>query len=309
MDIFYTLLGLILIVLGGEYLLKSAVGISNRMNLSKVVIGMTVVSFATSAPELIVSIDAALLSHPDIALGNVVGSNIANLGLVLGIIALIGPVKVGKDFFRIDWLWMLTATILLFWMIFFDGLLSGWEGAFLFFLLIVFIVSLFRIKRAPIDLDIEQFQFPLYLLVGYLIVGGVCLWLGSLWLIDGAVGLAKKIGVTDRVIAISLVSVGTSIPELVASIIAVIKKEKGISLGNLLGSNVFNIFAVLGITSMIHPIKIIDNRLLSLDLWWMMGICVILPILVLLTKRNVFSLWKGILLLIIYVCFLWMLFR
>ena len=309
MDLFYILLGLILLVLGGEYLLKSAVGISCKMNLSKVVIGMTVVSFATSAPELIVSIDAALLSHPDIALGNVVGSNIANIGLVLGVIAVIDSVTVEKNFFRMDWLWMLVATLVFFLMIFFDGFLSRSEGVLLFLLLIVFVVSLLRIKRTT-DVDLgEKSQVSLYRLIIYLIIGGVCLWLGSEWLIGGVVALAKKIGVTDRIIAISLVSVGTSIPELITSIIAVIKKETGISLGNLLGSNVFNIFAVLGITSMIYPIEVIDQRLLSLDVWWMIGICLILVPLVLLPKRKIFSLWKGNILLIIYIAFLWALFR
>ena len=134
------------------------------------------------------------------------------------------------------------------------------------------------------------------------------MWLGSEYLIDGAVGLAKKIGITDRIIAISVVSIGTSIPELVTSVIAIAKKEKGISLGNLLGSNVFNIFAVIGITSIIHPIKVIDQGLFSSDLWWMIGVCSILAPLALLPKRNSFYLWKGIVLLIIYMCFLWTLF-
>ena len=173
MDLFFTLLGLILLILGGECLLKSAIGISNKMKLPKIVIGMTVVSFATSAPELIVSINAVLLSYPDIALGNVIGSNIANLGLVLGIIAVIFPVSVEKNFFRIDWLWTLASTFLLFSMIFFDGFLSRWEGFLLFLLLIIFVLSLLRGKRAvDIDADLEGNEKPIYIFLGYLILGG-----------------------------------------------------------------------------------------------------------------------------------------
>lgn len=300
--------GLILLILGGNWLLKSAVALSLKLNISKVVIGMTVVSFATSAPELIVSINAALNGSPDLALGNVIGSNIANLGLVLGITLLLGTMKVEKNFYKIDWPVMMIASALLFLFLANDKVILQYEGVLLFSFLVLFLIYLLRSQK-NIDLDdLEEGDVPLsgFKTIIFLIIGGLGLWGGSELLIKGATSLALDFGVTERVIGVTVVSIGTSVPELAASIIAVIKKEKAISLGNLIGSNIFNILAVIGITSIITPISLSDERLLTSDIYWMLGISFIILPMVLFPKKYRLNWIEGSLLLIAYCAFIYM---
>lgn len=307
MNFILIILGLVLLVFGGNWLLKSAIALSLKLNISKAVIGMTVVSFATSAPELIVSINAALNSSSDLALGNVIGSNIANLGLVLGITLLLGTMKVDKSFYRLDWPIMIIASTLLFFFLANDTIILRLEGVLLFSFLIVFLIYLLKTQK-KIDVDELEDVAPLsnIKILIFLIIGGVGLWSGSELLINGATELAKDFGVTERVIGVTVVSVGTSIPELAASIIAVLKKEKAISLGNLIGSNIFNILAVIGITSIITPISLSDERLLSNDIFWMLGISFIILPMVLLPKKYILTWKQGSILLITYCAFIYL---
>jgi cation:H+ antiporter len=300
--------GFIFLILGGNWLLKAAVALSLKLEVPKIVIGMTVVSFATSAPELIVSINAALNGFPDIALGNVVGSNIANLGLVLGITLLLSKIDVQKSFYKTDWPVMMIASVLFCFFIYDDKKIVAYEGMIMFSFLILFLIYLLRFqKQAVVDeMPEDDEPLPLYKTLLYFTIGGVGLYIGSELLINGATTLAKDFGVSERIIAITVVSVGTSIPELAASVIAVLKKEKAISLGNLIGSNVFNILAVLGITSMITPIQVIDERLLTTDILWMLAISFVVLPLVFIPKGLRLN-WKdGILLLTGYVVFLYL---
>ena len=299
--------GLVLLILGGNWLLKSAVAMSLKLNIPKIVIGMTVVSFATSAPELIVSINAALSGAPDLALGNVIGSNIANLGLVLAITLLLSKIEVQKSFYSTDWPVMMIASVLLFVFIAFDKVIVFYEGLLMFIFLLIFLVYLLRFqKQAVVDeMPEDDKPLPLYKMVSFLIIGGAGLWGGSELLIRGATSLALEFGVSERVIAVTVVSVGTSIPELAASVIAVLKKEKAISLGNLIGSNVFNILAVLGITAMITPIPVSDERLITNDIYWMLGISFLILPLVFFPKGLRLN-WKdGLILLVSYIAFIY----
>ncbi|WP_209404393.1 calcium/sodium antiporter [Pseudozobellia sp. WGM2] len=307
-NILYIILGLTLLIAGGNWLLKSAVALSIRLNIPKIVIGMTVVSFATSAPELIVSIKSALDGFPDLTLGNVVGSNIANLGLVLGVTVILGSIDVNKSFYTTDWPVMMLASLVFFGFIYFDGVLSFYEGVIMVVFLILFLVYLLRFqKQAVVDeLPEDDMPLPLYKTMLLLGLGGVALWGGSEFLINGAVGLAKSYGVSERVIGVTVVSVGTSVPELAASIIAVIKKEKAISLGNLVGSNVFNILAVLGITSIITPITVMDQGLIENDIFWMLGISFLVLPLVFFPKGLRLGWRDGIILLAIYLAFVYL---
>ena len=299
--------GLVLLILGGNWLLKSAVAMSLKLNIPKIVIGMTVVSFATSAPELIVSINAALSGAPDLALGNVIGSNIANLGLVLAITLLLSKIEVQKSFYSTDWPVMMIASVLLFVFIAFDKVIVFYEGLLMFIFLLIFLVYLLRFqKQAVVDeMPEDDKPLPLYKMISFLIIGGAGLWGGSELLIRGATSLALEFGVSERVIAVTVVSVGTSIPELAASVIAVLKKEKAISLGNLIGSNVFNILAVLGITAMITPIPVSDERLITNDIYWMLGISFLILPLVFFPKGLRLN-WKdGLILLVSYIAFIY----
>ena len=295
-----------MLIFGGDWLLKAAIGLSLRLNIPKIVIGMTVVSFATSAPELIVSIRSALNGFPDLALGNVIGSNIANLALVLGITITLSKIDVEKSFYKTDWPVLMIASGLLYYFLAQDSKIEFYEGAILFTFLIVFLVYLLCFQKNTIvdEMPEDDVQLPLYKIVLFVIIGGVGLWAGSELLIKGAVSLATDFGVSERVIGVTIVSVGTSIPELAASVIAVLKKEKAISLGNLIGSNIFNILAVLGITSMITPIELKDVALLNYDIFWMLGISFLVLPMVFFPKKLRLD-WKGgIVLLILYIVFI-----
>lgn len=306
-DLVYIFGGLVLLVFGGDWLLKSAVGLSNRLNISKIIVGLTVVSFATSLPELIVSVKAALDGYPDIAIGNVVGSNIGNIGLVLGVVLLINAIQIDKSFFATDWPTKMIASVLLFVFLIMDGELSRVEGFIFIVLLIVFLFYLIKQnKKVTMEVpEVKEKEMSYLLILGFLAVGGFALWAGSELLVNGAVNLAENLGVSKRIIAVTVVSIGTSIPELASSVIASIKKENDISIGNIIGSNIFNILSVLGITAIISPIKNIDQSIMSQDIYWMLGFGIILLPLVLLPKRGSLSFKEGILLLLAYATFIY----
>lgn len=306
-NLLFILLGLALLIMGGNWLLNAAVALSLRLAIPKIVIGMTVVSFATSAPELIVSVKAALDGFPDLALGNVVGSNIANLGLVLAVTVLAGSINVRKSFYTTDWPVMMVASLVFVGFIYFDGVLQQYEGVVLVVFLFLFLVYLLRFQKTAVidEMPEDDIPLPLYKTALFLGIGGIALWGGSELLIDGAVGMASSFGVSDRVIGITVVSVGTSIPELAASLIAVIKKEKAISLGNLIGSNIFNLLAVLGITSIITPIKVVDQGLLTSDIFWMLGISFLILPLVFFPKGLRLGWRDGIVLVAVYMVFVY----
>ena len=299
--------GFILLILGGNWLLKSAVSISLGLKIPKIIIGMTVVSFATSAPELIVSINSAVNGYPDLALGNVIGSNIANLALVLGITLLIAEMDVQKSFFTTNWPVMMVASILLFLFLHNDYLISDFEGLIFVLFLIFFLVYLFRFQNYDIidDLPEDVDLLPASKTFIFFLLGSVGLWGGSELLIYGATNLALDFGITERLVGITVVSIGTSIPELAASIIAVLKKEKAISIGNLIGSNIFNILAVIGITSIITPIPANDSTLYTNDIYCMLGVSLLLLILVFLPKKMELDRKSGIILLLFYGFFLY----
>lgn len=313
MSIFYLIIGLVLLVIGGEFLVRSSVGLSLKLNLSRMIIGLTVVSFATSAPELIVSIQSALDGFSGLALGNVIGSNIANIALVLGATALIAPLAIDKDFFKFNWPWMMAFSILLYVLLLSDNNLVRWEGGVLVASIVVFLVLLIRrARKNPEGVDVEEElqEAKWWKIIMFLILGGIALWKGSEWLVEGAVDIAASLGIPESIIAVSMVAIGTSVPELAASIIAALKKEKAISLGNLIGSNIFNIGSVLGITALIQPIQIEEKGmgLLNNDIFWMLGIAFALLPLAFLPKAYNISRYKGILYLASYVLFLYLAF-
>ena len=303
-EVFKIIGGLIGLIVGGEWLLRAAVGAANRFAIPKFIIGMTIVSFATSLPELIVSIRSALEGYPDLALGNVVGSNIANLGLVLGVVLLFTRIEVSKSFYQSDWPMMFIASILL-WVFIQNGTITAVEGLGLVILLVLMLVYLLRLKDKSDFVADDLNTLLSWPKIGLFIVfGSAFLAFGSELLVNGAVQVASQLGVSERIIAITVVSVGTSVPELAASLVAIAKKENAISIGNLLGSNLFNILAVLGITSLIRPLTVVDNTLLDFDIYVMIGIAALLIPLVFLPKRMEMYWRDGLVLLAVYVLFI-----
>ncbi|MBP2830850.1 calcium/sodium antiporter [Aquimarina sp. U1-2] len=308
LSLLYVFVGLVLLVVGGEFLVRSSVALSFKLKLSKMVIGLTVVSFATSAPELLVSIQAALNGLSDISLGNVIGSNIANIGLVLGITAIIGPLAIDKDFYKFNWPVMVLLSFALYVMLDNDGVLTQLEGLILLSSLIIYLFLLLKRARKFSDTTTEEVDDSLqktsnFKIIIWLLIGGVALYFGSELLVSGAETIALKLGVSEGVIAVTLIAVGTSVPELAASVIAALKKEKAISLGNLIGSNIFNIASVLGITSIIQPIAVKDEILISVNIFWMLGFAMILLPLAFIPKKMILNRPKGLLIFIAYCVF------
>lgn len=313
MSIVWVVLGLVLLVVGGEFLVRSSVALSFKFNISKLVIGMTVVSFATSAPELLVSLQAALDGSSDISLGNVIGSNIANIGLVLGITALISPLGVDKDFYKLNWPMMMLLSIVLYFMLQSGYILDRWEGAALLISIIIFLVVLIRRSRNAPNIEIDDVDDTLQVTSGFkiivwLLIGGAALYFGSEWLVFGAKEMAVSFGVSERVISVTMVAIGTSVPELAASVIAALKKEKAISLGNLIGSNIFNIASVLGITAIIQPIVVNSPKILTSDMFWMIAFAFVLLPMVFLPKKLELGRLKGFILLSAYLIFIFLAF-
>ena len=302
MEFFLLILGLTVLVVGGEFLVKGAVGIARNLEISPLVIGLTVVSFGTSAPELLVSLQAATEGSPEIAVGNVIGSNIANLALVLGVTVLIFPIIVERQTKLIDWPVMMLATIF-FYIFLSDGEIKLWEGIVLFSSLIVFVAWRIRKSRKESKLIIDEHvdNESTFLAVGYLMLGLIGLYFGSEWFVDGAVGIADYLDVPKGVIGVTVVAFGTSAPELVVSCVAAYRKQSDISIGTLIGSNIFNIMAVIGLTSIVSPIDLNGlgvSQFLNFDMYWVTGIAVaLLPMLYFGAK---FGRLKGALLLVSY---------
>ena len=306
MEYLAIVLGLILLIKGGDWVLDSAILFSLRLNIPKIVVGMTVVSFATSAPELIVSINAALNGYPDLAVGNIVGSNIANLALVLGIVVFITPIKIDKIFIKYDWPAMIFVTLLFYFLLKSDYTLTLIESILFIAVLVAYLISLFlfqknRINDQEIDVDTSMKFLKLFSL---LIFGSFFLWLGSEVLIKGAVSLATKLGISERIIGVTIIAFGTSIPELSTSIVAIINKEQNISLGNLIGSNIFDMLGVIGITGILSPIVISDKGLIDSDLIWMVSLAFLILPLVFFPNKMKLGRAEGVLLLLFYLLFI-----
>ena len=275
--------GLVILLLGGDFLVRGAVALARKLDVSPLVIGLTVVAFGTSAPELIVSVEAALDGVPGIAIGNVVGSNIANVLLVLGAPAIVVPIVCQAPSLNRDIVVMICAS-LLFIAFCWSGTLVAWQGAILVALLAVFLIHSYVSERDDgpgyeeygDEFDgVSAFPQSVIVFVGFIVVGLVGLLFGSHILISGAIGVARVWGVSETVIGLTLVAFGTSLPELATTIIAAIRKHGGIAVGNVVGSNMFNILGVMGITALVVPVPVADQTL-GFDLWVMIGASLLL---------------------------------
>ena len=304
-SIFLLVIGLVVLVSGGEFLVKGASSIALRVQISPLVIGLTIVAFGTSAPELFISVQSAMQGSPDLAMGNVVGSNICNLALVLGVTAIIFPVPVQKDSIRIDWPMTMGSSVLLYLLVQ-DLMLSYLEGVIFVLILTAYstfvIVKSRRKNKAGKDI-LEEADLPaepsksVWKDVAFIVLGTVALAFGSEWFVDGAKALAINFGVSERVIGITVLALGTSLPELVTATVAAFRKATDIAVGNLMGSNIFNILSILGITSIIQPIEV-SSVIVGEDMLWMLAITlIILPMM--LIKKKITRV-EGLIILIFY---------
>lgn len=315
---YYMLLigGMVVLLGGGELLVRGASKIALKLRMSSLVVGITIVSFGTSAPELLINIQAALAGLPDLAMGNVIGSNICNLTLVLGVVALILPIKVHNDSIKIDWPMMFFSSVLLFVVIhpsmpeiFGNGFVNKEEG--IVFVLLIIGYTYYLINRSrkktkekekpdtmpEIEEQKKGFEEKWWVDITFIVIGCFALFYGAEWLVKGAKHVAADFGISERVIGITMVALGTSLPEVVTSAIAAFRKNTDMAMGNVIGSNIFNILSVLGITSIIKDIKV-DDFFLNEDMWVMLAITVmVLPMMM--TRRRI-SRIEGAFLLLIY---------
>lgn len=310
----FVILGLLGLFFGGEALIRGALAAARRLGVSPLLAGLVIVGFGTSMPELAVSLDAVLHDQPGIAIGNVVGSNIANILLILGLSALIMPVPVHPQAIRRDGVTMIGATLLCM-LVFLSGTLGRVEGLVLFAGLVAYLVWAYRGEMVNHDAgaglhEAESAAVQVVpdsvAITALCIVGGLAVVIGgSRLLIIGAVDIAQDFGISETVIGLTLVAVGTSTPELAVSLLATIRKQADVAVGNILGSNIFNIMAILGVSSLVKPLPV-DARILAFDQWAMLAAAVALMVFA--HTRNRLSRLEGGVLLAGYVAYVWLTF-
>ncbi len=309
MPILYLIAGLVLLFFSGDWLVNSSVQLARHFKVSTLVIGITVVAFGTSAPELLVSLEAVYKGSPDISIGNVVGSNIANIALVLGVVPLVLPIVVKRKDIWQDWIVMFVASVVLM-LLSQDGEIRIAEGIVFLCLLCLYIWWSIHKSRLQSKKQSEVVLDPtmaLWKTIALFMVAGAGLYFGAEWLVLGAKTIAQNFGISERVIGISIVAFGTSVPELATSLVAAFRKETDISIGNIIGSNIFNIWAILGITSVLKPISV-NEQIVHIDYWWMLAVAVLLFVFILPIAKGVITRWKGAVLLLIYVLYIYLLF-
>ena len=270
-DIGLLILGLVILIFGGDLLVRSAVSFAEKFGVSSFLIGVTVVSFGTSIPELMVSIQAAMDQAADIAIGNVLGSNIANIALVLGVSVVIRPLSITTNTYKLSW-WVMLISSLLFILFLLDNVITKMEGLLLIAGLFCFIF--FSIKRNIPNEESIISKINIQTGILFFVLGSIGLYFGSELFVESAISIASFFNVPKFVVGITVVALGTSLPELVTSIVALMKGQNNISLGNLIGSNIFNVFAVLGITSLIQELGT-SSILLFLDFGVMLAVILV----------------------------------
>lgn len=308
LTVLYLSIGFALLILGADLLVRGAGSFAKRFNVPEIVIGLTIVAFGTSSPEMIVNIIAALKGAADISFGNIIGSNNFNILIILGISSLIYPLEA-----KSNTAWkevpfaLLSAVVILFlvndrWLnIDSVNLLSRWDGIILLILFSMFLVYVFKLMRSDFSNESNTKIYRLFTTIGFIIVGFAGLILGGNFVVKNAVIIAQQIGISERIIGLTIVAAGTSLPELATSVVAAIKKHPDIALGNIVGSNIFNILLVLGVTSVINPIgyKISFNR----DMLLMIVATVLLFVFLFVPRKHKLDRYEGVIFLLIFTAY------
>jgi cation:H+ antiporter len=298
--------GLVVLTLGADWLVRGATGLAAAAGISPLIIGLTVVAFGTSAPELAVAVQAAFAGNADIAVGNVVGSNIFNVLFILGLSAMITPLLVDRQLIRLDVPVMVAVSVLALALAL-NGRYGRLEGVLLVAILLVYIGILFvKAKRGSaaglVVAEADAASAPMWKQLALILVGLAGLVLGARWLVEGAVGMAQALGLSELVIGLTIIAAGTSLPEVATSVIAAIKGQRDIAVGNIVGSNIFNILSVLGITAIVAPDGIaVASEALRLDLPVMLAVALLcIPVFVF--GREIRR-WEGVLLFACYIAY------
>ena len=305
-------LSIVILYVSGEIIIKSSVFVANVLRVPTLIIGLTVVSFATSLPEIFVSIEALLEGSSNIALGNVFGSNIANLSLVMAILAILNNLNISKQTFKIDYPFLLTISLSLGIVMLLSLSINFWIGTLFLIILIFYLIYLISTGHNVESLDINKSKdvesyknkFQIIKNIALLLFGVFALKLGADMLVENTIDIASYFGISDRVIAVTIVAFGTSVPELVTSIVASYKKQQGLAIGNLIGSNIFNILAVIGISSVIKEIKITDKEIIYYDYIYMLFVTFLLGLFIYVSKNKIISKHHGYFLLTVYIIYI-----
>ena len=315
MDLIYASLGLVILLLAGDSLVRGAVNLSLRLGVPALIVSLTIVAFGTSAPELLISVQAIAENVPGLAMGNVVGSNTANILLVLGVPALMAGLSTGNCDTKKSYLQMMGATVL-FIILSLQGVITWVQGLVLLAALGLMLSSAFRValshRRATangalVALDDEEEvegadpDMPWWKVILFLVLGLIGLPLGADLLVDASTSIARHYGVSETVIGLTLVALGTSLPELATTVMAALRNQAEVALGNVIGSNMFNLLAIIGIASLVDPIPV-EPGILKFDLWVMLGASALLAPFVFL-KWHMGRVW-GIILSVLYVAYI-----
>lgn len=293
-------LGFVMLIKGADWFVEGAGGIADKFGIPQLVIGLTIVAFGTSAPEAAVSISAAMKGSADITIGNVVGSNIMNVLVILGLTAVICPIAVQKSTFKYEIPFVILVSAILFAIGYFDASVSRIDGVILWVLMIVYLLYLLRMAKKG-EANVENVEGgkekPIWKLLVFSLVGLVMIVLGSDVTVNAATEIARMFGVSERIIGLTIVALGTSLPELMTSVTAAIKGKADIAIGNIVGSNIFNLLFVVGTTALITPVVYAGSFLVDSV---MMIVAVVLLWLCLLGKEHKLRRWGGAVMLLMY---------
>lgn len=309
-----SIVGIIVLIFGGDFLVRGASNLAYKMMISPLVVGLTVVAFGTSAPELFISTWSALSGHSNLAIGNVIGSNICNLSLVLGITAMFYPILIKQSSVKIDWGLTIGSGLLLFFFISLDNHLGRMEGIIMLLILVIYTYALIQSSRkknqqlaaegkeVEHDEDVPGVEeIVVWKEVLFFLVGIFGLWLGVKLFGESVVDIADQLGMNKAIAGLTVVAIATSLPELITSVIAAYKKNTDLAIGNLLGSCIFNVLSILGVTGIITDIDGIQARILDFDMIWMFaGMLLLIPMIFVYKKFNFLS---GLVLLLFYVAY------
>ncbi|MBF8962023.1 calcium/sodium antiporter [Pontibacter sp. FD36] len=305
-------LGFVFLIKGADMLVSGASSVAKRFNISDMVVGLTIVSFGTSLPELIINIMSSMQGQSELAIGNVFGSNVANLLLIIGVTAIICPLPIQRNTILTEIPFSLIATLLVGFLanavLFGDKtslFISRVDGGILLFFFVLFMAYIYNIAKTNKDEVIEEDDEPMMSIpksVLYMVLGGVGLFLGGKWVVDGAVSIAQSFGLSESFIGLTIVAIGTSLPELVTSAMAAFRRNIDIAIGNVIGSNIFNLLWILGISAVINPLPF--NVVSNSDIMVMIFASTLLVVVIPIGKKNTIDRWNGIFFLAIYVAYI-----
>ena len=309
LSLLFLILGFFLLYFGGEFLVKGSVGFSQKFSISKLVAGITIVSFATSSPELFVSLEAIINESSDIVFGNIIGSNIANIALVLGCTALLFNISISEKTLKVDYPFLFFATISVGYILYFLGAITFFTGLILLIILSAYLFYIITSSRKEIqeensDANSEVNSSYIKCFV-YLILGIIMLKYGADFLVSSAIKIASLLNIEERLIAVTIIAIGTSVPELATSIVAALKKEVDLAVGNIVGSNIFNLLAVLGVTAIYKDLDIMNDKILSSDYFLMIVVTIIFGIIIYAFGKGKINRLKGGVLLLIYFSYIY----